>query len=157
MKSVDFKIEMPLSDWMDQTIYTFEGPEIDGVKHRVILTIDRALENSDIERYARKKRAQIMTAMQGGEVLKSQQATIDGGNPVFDFVVKWTPAREAQRFRKYVFVIYDNRGFVFCIDFKRETYKLLNDQLKRLIEGFLPQTYVVRKPEQEAHEYHSPY
>jgi hypothetical protein len=147
----------PVSEFVDRTAYTFEGPEIDGMVHRIMLTIDREMKHSDIERYAKVKVQQILEPLQGFEVIKNQQITIQGGNPAFDFVVKWTIDKEkAQKFRKYVFVIHDNRGFTFHIDFTRQSYRMINKLFKKLIEGFLPGTYVVKQAE-PAYEYHSPY
>ncbi len=142
MKSEDFVIEMPLPKWTDQTIYTFVGPEIDGRSHQILLMIDRSLKHADIERYARDKKKAVTDTLQSVEVLKNEQVTLKGGNPVFEYVIKWMIHEKIAEYRKYVFVLYKNQGFVFHMDFSRKTYRLLNEQMKKIIEGFLPRTFV---------------
>jgi hypothetical protein len=153
LKSEDFVIEMPLPEWTDQTMYTFLGPEIEGKSHQILLMIDRILQHDDIERYARDKKKAITQSLQSVEVLKNQQITLQGGNPVFEYVIKWTIQDKKPMFRKYVFVLYKNQGFTFHMDFSRKTYPLLNDQMKKMIEGFIPGTFVPKAQDPYAVRY----
>jgi len=135
-----FYIELP-SGWMDQTVYVFQGPNVAGIDHSIMLTIDRNLQHDNIENMAYEKTSPIVEALDGVEVLKDEEITIADGNPAWDFVYKWIPADNIKLFCKYVFVIKDGMGFTFFGKFTKQTLKTLGAQMKQVIESFLPGTY----------------
>jgi len=142
MSEIDFNIKLPRG-WQDQTSYYFRGPEIDGEVHEMHLNVDRFLQDSDIRRFAEEKTDPIKS-MQGLEVLKDEEVTLEGGNPVYEFVYKWIPADGIVEINKYVFVISDDMGFMFSARFSRKSYKMLGGQMKEIVERMLPGTYEIQ-------------
>ena len=135
-----FRIDLPLG-WQDQTGYVFRGPEEDGREHNLMLMIDRFLQHDDIGSFAREKTQPIMDALQGVETLKDEEITLEGGNPVYEFVYKWVPSENYISFQKYLFVFCDGMGFTFSIGFSKKSLKLLNGQVNSIIESLLPGTF----------------
>ena len=141
VQSTDFKIELPREDWEDQTVYAFKAPRVADTDHWVLMTIDRQLRQDTVEKFAKEKIKAIAGSLQSVEVLKDQEVTLKKGNPVYEYVIKGVIGHQLSRYRKYVFVFYDNRGFTINTEFTKKSYKLLNPQLKELIEYFFPGTY----------------
>lgn len=135
-----FKFDLP-SEWEDQTVYYFKGPRVADVDHQVIVTLDRNLQHDNIESFARQKTDPIVQNLTGFEVIKDEEVTIDGGNPVYEFVAKWIPSEEITMIKAYIFVFYDNIGFSFSCDFSKKSHKILARQFREIVERILPGTY----------------
>jgi hypothetical protein len=139
-KKVPFTFEIP-SGWEDQTVYTFRGPKIDEHEHMLILNITRKLQHEDIYHFAREWIDPMVNTLQGLDILKEEEITIEDGNPAYEFVCRWTPADNVAVIKKYVFVFMYDMGFTFSCDFSKKSYKMLSGQLKDFIDSLLPGTY----------------
>ncbi len=139
-KGVEFKINLP-AGWEDQTVYYFGGPNIDGQAHTITLTLARKLLDDSIDRFAQDRIDPIVDNLQGLEVLKQEEVTIEGGYPAFEFAYRWIPGEGVKLYQKYVFVIRDNIGFSFCCSFSKKSFKMLGGQMKELVENVIPGTY----------------
>lgn len=135
-----FNIPLP-GGWEDQTVYFFRGPEIDGREHKLMMTVDRHPQKKNISEFAWQRTKPVIESLQGVEILKDEETTVPGCYPSYEFVYKWIPAEGIRLFRKCVFVLHGEYGFSFEIEFSKRTYKMLGGQVKKLIEGLLPETY----------------
>ncbi len=135
-----FKFDLP-AGWEDQTVYNFIGPEACGIRHSLRLMIDRHLQLEAVQDYARQQTAPIVESLQGVEVLKDEEVTIENGNPCWEFVYKWTPSDERTTFQKHVFVVKDGMGFNFAASFTKNTIKTVGSQLYDIVDSLLPGTY----------------
>ena len=135
-----FKLSTP-GEWEDQTVYVFRGPTIDNQDHQLMMTVDRQLQNDNISAYARDRTNPIVEGLQGVEVLKEEEVTIEDGNPTYEFVCRWMPAEGFSVIKKYVFVFKDKMGFMFNCGFSKKSYKMLSAQIKQVIDSLLPGTY----------------
>jgi len=135
-----FQIELPRG-WEDQTVYVFRGPEEDGREHNLMLMVDRHLQHEDISAFAREKTQPIIDALQGVEALKDEEITVEGGNPVYEYVYKWVPSEGYISFQRYLFVFSEGMGFTFSIGFSKKSLKLLNGQVNGIIESLVPGTF----------------
>lgn len=142
MRQTDHSFAFDLPDgWEDQTVYTLMGPEDSGVQHSLTLNIDRHLQHDDIRSFAQEKTEPIAETLQGVEILKNEETTIEGGNPTWEFVYKWVPGNGQVMFQKHVFVLKDGMGFSFSAGFSRKTLKTVGLQMKDIIESLVPGTY----------------
>jgi hypothetical protein len=135
-----FKLNLP-KGWDDQTVYHFKGPDIDGQSHTLMLTIARRLADEDIEPFARDRINPIVENLQGLEVLKDEETTVEGCFPSHEFACRWIPGEGVQMIQRYVFVIAHGMGFTFSSTFSKKSHKLLGEQMKDVIESVLPGTY----------------
>lgn len=140
MSEINFNINLP-KGWQDQTMYYFKGPKLDEFEHEIMMTIDRKPQTDDIIEFARKRISPIVQTMTGIDVLKDKQTSISGGNESYEFVYKWIPADQMVEIHKYIYVLKDKLGFTFNIRFTKKSYKLLNNQIKEILESILPGTY----------------
>ena len=139
-KGIDFGADLPIG-WRNQTVYHFRGPEIDGMPHTLVVTVDRELQEPDIGRFAQRQTDPIKQNLQGLEILKDEATTIAGGNETYEFVYKWIPGEDVRLYQKYVFVFKDGMGFTISSSFNKRSFKMLAVQMKELIENILPGTY----------------
>ncbi|MBN1163425.1 MAG: DcrB-related protein, partial [Candidatus Krumholzibacteriota bacterium] len=135
-----FRFDLP-GEWEDQTVFVFRGPIIGESEHKLLVTIDRNPQQDDIREFARDRTSPLVDSLQGLEVLKDEEITLEDGNPAYEFVCKWIPSEEISIIKKYVFVFYDRMGFTFSCDFSKKSYKILGGQMSGIIESFLPGTY----------------
>ncbi len=135
-----FKFDLP-GEWKDQTVYYFRGPNIDGTDHQIILTLNRNLQHEQIEPFAREKTNPIVENLDGLEVLKDEEITLENGNPAYEFICKWIPGDDLTMIKAYIFIFHDNIGFSFNCDFSKKSYKMLGGQFRNIVERILPGTF----------------
>jgi hypothetical protein len=139
-----FKFDLP-DGWQDQTVYHFRGPVIDDQEHVLTLIIDRHLQQANVGEFARPRTQPVLEALQGVEVLKDEETTVPGCYPSYEFVYRWMPAEGVKIFRKQIFVLRESCGYSFEIEFSKKSYKMLGEQVKKVIENVLPGTYEPRE------------
>ncbi len=135
-----FKFDLP-TGWQDQSVYAFDGPRDGDVRHQLLLTVDRNVQAASIEEFARDRIDPIVNGLEGIEVLKDREITVDGGHPAWELAYKWVPGPSIVQIHKYVFVLHGGFGFTFSIRFTKRTAKTVGLQLKDVIESILPGTY----------------
>jgi hypothetical protein len=142
MKKNDTPFKFPLpTGWDDQSAYHFVGPEEGGINHTITLYVDRYLQQQDIASFARQHIDPIVNMLEGVEVLKDEDVSVDGGNPVWEFVYRWIPAEGIVKFYKYVFVFWGGMGFTFSCEFSKHTLKTVGSQFPDIVDAVLPGTY----------------
>ena len=139
-KRAPFTFDMG-SGWEDQTVYTFRGPKIDDREHMLILNITRKPQHDDICQFAREWIDPLVDTLQGLDILKEEEVTVEDGHPAYEFVCRWIPADNMAIIKKYVFVLAHDMGFTFSCDFSKKSHKMLSGQLKEIIDSLLPGTY----------------
>ena len=139
-----FEIDLP-PGWEDQTVYHFRGPVVDDREHMLMMIVDRKLQTKEIGEFALRRTGLIAVSLQGIEVLKDEETTVAGCYPSWEFVYRWIPAEGVKIFKKYIFVLHGSRGYSFEIEFSKMSYKLLGEQVKKLVEELLPGTYEAKE------------
>jgi hypothetical protein len=139
--SIDgFQFDLP-HGWENQTVYHFRGPSDGEREHVVMLVINRHLRHDDVVDFAKEQIDPMISNLQGTEVMKDEEITLENGNPAYEFVYRWTPADGVNIIKKYVFVIVDSLGFIFSCEFSKKTLKTVGSGMIDLIESILPGTY----------------
>ena len=139
-----FRFDLP-DGWQDQTVFHFRGPVIDDQEHLLTLVIDRFLQQTDVGEFARLRTQPVVEALQGVEVLKDEETTVPGCYPSYEFVYRWMPAEGVKILKKQIFVLREGRGYSLEIEFSKKSYKMLGEQVKKVIESLLPGTYKPRE------------
>ena len=134
------RLDLP-GGWEDQTIFHFRSLSGDQTEHILELVLDRHPQHNDIERFARERTDPIVSTLQGVEILKDEETTMENGNPLYEFVFKWNPADGIRNYTKYVFVLRDGIGYSFRCEFSKKSFKVIGGQMKDVIETLVPGTY----------------
>lgn len=146
MKNNRFSFDLP-QGWEDQTVYIFEGPKEGETEHRLVLYLDRQLQDTDLLSFAHSKTGPIVDNLSGVEILKDEDVTLEHCNSCYEFVYKWIMAENLAYYHKYIFVIKDGVGFTFSCRFTKGTYKLLGHQMNEVVEALVPGTFQVIEEE----------
>ncbi len=139
MSSVNnqFRIDLP-DDWADKSAYSFMGPEENGVQHLLTLTIDREIEDDDLTEFAQARIEILRGSLQGMEILKEDERTLENGIPVYEMACRWIPVDGTVLFQKYYYLIVDGAGYTFTGTFSKRTLKTVGVVVERMINSFRP-------------------
>jgi hypothetical protein len=140
MEENRFRFDLP-DGWEDQTVYHFRGPFEGEREHLLTLTLSRQVQHDDVASFAKEQTDPIVESMQGIDVIKDEEVTIENGNQAYEFVYRWMPAEGVTVFRKQVFVIKDRIGFMFSCEFSKKTLKTVGVGMRDAIEALVPGTY----------------
>lgn len=133
-----FYIDLP-SDWEDKTIYTYMGPDDSGVQHILTLVIDNDIKGIELDEFARDRVEAVKESMSAIAVLKDETKELPSGRIVHEFVYKWVPTDDRIIFQKFVYMIWDNKGYTFSCNFSKKTIKTIGLQVDRIIDSFNPE------------------
>ncbi|MCX6827646.1 MAG: DcrB-related protein [candidate division Zixibacteria bacterium] len=132
-----FNIELP-DGWQDQTIYTYMGPEDNGIRHILTLIIDKDIDRMELADFARERIDALSETLQSVEILKDEEKTIPNGRTVHEFVYKWVPVDGQIVFRKNIFMVIDGVGYTFAGNFTKKTIKTIGSEVDQIINSFMP-------------------
>ncbi|MEW6411712.1 MAG: DcrB-related protein [Candidatus Zixiibacteriota bacterium] len=133
-----FEITLP-DDWVDQSMYIFNGPEVGGIQHNLTLVIDQSVEDNDLDRFATERLDAVLSVTPNMELLKKEVKALANGNQVCDAVVKWIPVDGKIIFQKRVYMILGGRGYTFLANFTKQTMKTIGLQVEQMINSFRPE------------------
>ena len=132
-----FTMELP-DGWEDRTAYTFMGQEENGVQHLVTLTIDRKIQDDNLKFYARDRIDILANTLQGMEILKEEERTLENGMRVFEMACKWVPLDGKLLFQRHYYMIIDRVGYIFSGTFSKQSMKTIGVDVERMISSFKP-------------------
>ena len=132
VSSFDFRFDLPVTGWQDQSIYTFKGPTVDEMDHYLYLALDRDIQNATLEQYADVKVNIILSSLEKIKILSDASVSLQA---VFarELILKWSPAIGVSRYKKYLFVVEDGIGFTFNCDFTQKSFSLVADQMTAIV------------------------
>ena len=130
-----FEMKLP-PDWTDQSIYRFEGPEEDGIRHNIYLNIEHNVESGDIIEYAQKNMNAVAQELQGYEELKQGQVTLTNGIPAFEVVYKWCPVEDREVYQRVVYVLIRHTGYILTASFSKKSWKMFGPVVDEILMSF---------------------
>ncbi len=130
-----FGLDLP-SDWVDQTVYRFQGPMEDGTLHHVTVTIEHNVNEQDVAAFARRQIKALEIEMQGYHELKSGLMELDDRRPAYDLVFKWCPIPDREIYQRMVWTLSENSVYLLTTSFSKKTWKMWADRVDRIIRSF---------------------
>lgn len=134
-----FNIELP-DDWEDQTVFTFKGPEENGIQHNLVLIIDNDPQDFDLQDYARLRLDSVKDTLPGFELMGEQEKIMKSGLNAYEIVYKWSPADDKIIFQKQVYIIMDHKAYNFTSSFSKKTIKTIGIKVDEIIDSFTPKS-----------------
>lgn len=132
------KLNLP-PDWIDETVYTYKGPDDSGVQHNLVLMIDNESKPDDIIAYA-KQRIQILGQTLGGfELLSERPRKLKSGFDAYETVYKWIPTEGKIIFQKQVYLIAYGITYNFTASFSKKTLQTIGVDVDTIIDSFKPE------------------
>ncbi|MCP4684484.1 MAG: hypothetical protein GY867_03450 [bacterium] len=135
-KLPDFSKNLP-DGWEDRSVFTFQGPESDGVAHFLILLVDRGAGDSELEEYAEEHIDMELEAMPDMKVLTGGVKTLPGEKQIYHVTYKMIAADDSVVIRRQVYSVEGGSGFVFSINFTKRSVKLLGNQVDQIIQSLV--------------------
>jgi hypothetical protein len=125
--------------WKETTIHTFQGPHDGGVQHNLVLVIDPNVpKKTDLKEYARMQSGTTKEALPGFALIKESEVTMPGGTPAFEIIYKYVPGENIELFQKQVFMIIENKGYIFSATFSKKTLQTIAYEVDQIIASFNP-------------------
>lgn len=131
-----FQLTFP-EGWKETTVYTFEGPHDSGVQHNLVLLIDPFIKkDTDLKEYAHAQLDGPKQVMPGFEMLGEIDKTMPDGTPAFEVAYKYVPAENVVLYQKQIYLLKDNRAYVFTATFSKKTMQTIANDVDRIIASF---------------------
>jgi hypothetical protein len=136
-KNCGIRMTLP-SDWIDQTVYAYKGPDEGGVQHNLVVMIDSELETKDLQLYAKQRMQALQDTLQGFELLAERDRTLGSGLAAREAIFKWIPSEGKVIFQKQVYIIAGDRAYNFTASFSKQTLKTIGNDVDAMIDSFIP-------------------
>jgi len=130
-----FSLRIPAT-WEDKSVYTFEGPEEDGIRHNIWVTIENNVEVPDLEQYAQMNIQATETALQGYRELKRGPLTLNNRQPAYELVYRWSPVGNREVYQRVMYVLKNNTGYILTATFSKKTWKMLGSEIDKIMKSF---------------------
>jgi hypothetical protein len=130
-----FSLRVPAT-WEDKSVYTFEGPEEDGVRHNIWVTIENNVEVPDLEQYAQMNIQAAETALQGYRELKRGPLALNNRQPAYELVYRWSPVADREVYQRVIYVLYNRTGYILTATFSKKTWKMLGTEIDKIFKSF---------------------
>ena len=122
--------------WQDKSVYTFEGPEEDGIRHNIWVTIENNVEVPDLERYAQMNIQATENALQGYRELKRGPLTLNSRQPAYELVYRWSPVADKEVYQRVMYVLHNKTGYILTSTFSKKTWKMLGSKIDKILRSF---------------------
>ena len=130
-----FEVDLP-ARWKETTVYTYQGPDDSGVQHNITLVVDREPAAPDLATYAAERRSQLLATLQGIDILKEEERTMESGYPAYELVYKWIPVEGTVVYQKVLFMLVGRVVCTFSGNFSKKTIKTIGVEFDRIASSF---------------------
>lgn len=135
--NTQYELTFPDEAWKESTVYTFDGPFDDGVKHNLVLVIDTDIESDiPIAKYADIQIEGPKRSLPGFELQKKNEKKMADGTPSFEVIYSYAPAEGIQMVQKQRYVIKNKKGYIFTSTYSPKTVGSIGPVIDRVIDGF---------------------
>jgi hypothetical protein len=131
--NTQFRIDLPDS-WQETTVYTFQGPHDSGVQHNLVLVIQHDMpKKADLIQWAKQQFGTHKETLPGYEFINEKEKIMPDGTPAYEIVYKYSPTDQFTFFQKQVFVIKEDKGFIFTSTFSKKTLETIAIDVDKII------------------------
>ena len=135
-KLPNFSKNLP-KGWADQSVFTFQGPDEDGVPHFLTLFVDRTAGDAELEEYAEEHIDMELENVPGTTVLNGGVKTLPGEKQIYQVTYKIVTQDGQTVIRRQVFAVEDEIAFTFSINFTKRSVKLVGSQVDQIVQSFM--------------------
>jgi hypothetical protein len=133
-----FSLTFP-DGWKETTVYTFEGPHDSGVQHNLVLVIDPEVPKKiELKEYAKMQFGTNKEVLPGFALVNETEKTLSNGLQAYEIVYKYAPSDNQVLFQKQVFLIIEEKGYIFTATFSKKTLQTIAVEVDQIIANFRP-------------------
>jgi hypothetical protein len=125
--------------WIDQTVYTFQGPDDSGVQHNLVLMVDGESKPGDLTAYAKQRIQTLAQILNGFDLLSEQPKKLKSGFDAYEAIYKWIPTEGKIIFQKQVYLFAYGVVYNFTASFSKMTIKTIGNEVDEIIDSFKPE------------------
>jgi hypothetical protein len=137
-KILRFQLDLP-PDWIDETVYTYKGPDDSGVQHNLVLMVDSESKPDDITAYAKERIRTLEQTLGGFELLSERPRKLKSGFDAYEAIYKWIPTEGKIIFQKQVYLIAYSVTYNFTASFSKKTLQTIGVDVDAMIDSFKPE------------------
>ena len=130
-----FVLNIP-ADWTDKSIYKFDGPQDDGIKHNIFVHIENNVEIPDLERYADMQIKVVASELQGYHELKRGRIVLNNQLPAYELVYKWCPVEKMEVYQRAIYILHKETGYILTATFSKKTWKTKGAEIDKILKSF---------------------
>jgi hypothetical protein len=133
-----FSLTFPDS-WKETTVYTFEGPHDSGVQHNLVLVIDTNVpEKMGLKEYAKMQFGNNKEVLPGFALVNETEQRLPNGLQAYEILYKYAPTDDQVLFQKQVYMIIEEKGYIFTSTFSKKTLQTVGVEVDQIIANFKP-------------------
>ena len=133
---IDKRFSLDLGpQWVDRSIYRFEGPQEDGLQHYITVTIESDLAVTDLEPYALLQIKALESELSGYHELKRGPLLLASRMPAYELVYQWCRAEGVELYQRHLWVLHERTGYALMAAFTKKTWKLMGDAVDRILRS----------------------
>lgn len=130
-----FTLEIP-QEWEDHSIYRFDGPINDGIKHNIIITIENNVEVPNLQHYVEMNIKTLKMGLQGYIELKQAPFILNNGISAYELVYKWIPVDNREVYQKVIYILINKTGYILSATFSKKTWKTMGPEVDKILKSF---------------------
>jgi len=131
-----FVLPLPSGDWTDRSLYVLSGPTCDGLTHSVTIVKETDVPSSVTDGAHRGVEA-VLAELEGAQVLRRDDVTLDCGRSAHRVILVWTPDRE-RRYLEQFYVAAGSSLYVLSAVFTRRSRRRIGAEVERVMRSFEP-------------------
>ena len=129
-----FTVELPRG-WEDRSVFTFWGPEEDGVQHVVSITIEDA-QGRSAQQLAQERSPTLVGTKPEAEVLRQGAVELGEEADAHEVASRIRSNENTPLIEREVYVVQGGKGCAFTGRFTKRTIKTQGVLFSRMIESF---------------------
>ena len=128
-----FSLTLP-EEWIDGTVYTFMGPQIDGIRHDIQVTIREM--DLDIDACCQQQIDDIAATLDKFKLMQRNSFTLDNGCEGREIVFQWQLSEEKPLIQRLVLVRLGPYLYTLTSSYSTDSWPAMSDQVAQIIKSF---------------------
>ena len=125
-------------EWQDQSIYFYQGPELEGQKIQLSVQPDNAAGNISAENYAERIWASLAGELQGARLLHKEPGQLRDETPTMSYVFQWCPQEKIELIQRFLIVVKNGTAWQLSCLLTPKNWKTQGRAVTEMMNSFLP-------------------
>jgi len=133
-----FRLSLPADTWTDQTIYTFSGPTVDGLTHRITITMDET-DNATSAAAVAEDAVDTMTAhFDDCDLLLDTPLSLACDHPAHRTIFVRSADAYERLYQEQIHVLHDDTAYTLTASFTARSRKQVGRAIEDTMLSFRP-------------------
>ncbi len=133
-----FELTLPNATWQGQSVYTFSGPSVDDMTHRMSVSVTEAVDASDVADFAANEIETVTDQLDDCRVLLDNPLELTCGRPAYRAIFVQYPDDGERRYQEQIYLLYDGDGYTLTAVFTPESRKQIGEDVENMMLSFRP-------------------